>query len=62
VSGATSAGGSGAVFGVVVVFLLQQLGYISLSGLEWGIIYLLIGLIVGGILGGLIGWALTRHH
>ncbi|MFY9716504.1 MAG: hypothetical protein WAK40_01010 [Thermoplasmata archaeon] len=61
-SGASSAAGSGAVLGAVVVFLLQQFGWVSLSGLEWGAIYLVIGLLVGGILGGLIGWALTRNH
>jgi len=62
VSGTTSAAGSGAVLGAVVIFLLQQLGYMSLSTLDWGAVYLIIGLLAGGILGGLIGWVLTRHH
>lgn len=61
-SGASSAGGSGAVFGAVVIFLLQQFGYLSLSDLVGGIVYLLIGIIVGAILGGLAGWAITRKR
>lgn len=61
-SGASSAASSGAVFGAVVVFLLQQFGYLSLSSLTGGIVYLLAGLIVGGIFGGIVGWALTRHR
>ena len=61
-SGATSAAGSGAVLGAVVVFLLQQFGYLSLSSLTWGILYLVVGLLVGGILGGLAGRWLTRHQ
>jgi hypothetical protein len=62
VSGASSAAGSGAVLGAVVVFLVQQLGWLSLSSLLTGAIYLVIGLVVGGILGGLAGWALTRNQ
>jgi len=62
VSGATSGAGSGAVFGAVVVFLLQQFGYLSLSSLTGGILYLVVGLLVGGILGGLAGRWLTRHQ
>jgi len=61
-SGATRAAGSGAVLGAVVVFLIQQLGYLSLSEFTTGLEYLVIGVLVGGILGGLAGWALTRHH
>jgi hypothetical protein len=61
VSGASSAASSGAVFGAVVIFLLQQLGILSLSDLLWGIIYLAIGVIAGGILGGLIGRRLTER-
>jgi len=62
VSGATSAAGSGAVLGAVVVFLIQQLGYLSLSGLVTGVVYLAVALVVGGLLGGIIRRALTRHQ
>jgi len=61
-SGTTSAAGSGAVLGAVVVFLVQQLGYVSLSSFTTGLIYVVIGLLAGGILGGLIGRALTRNR
>ncbi|MGP8077812.1 MAG: hypothetical protein ACLQD8_07235 [Thermoplasmata archaeon] len=61
-SAASNAAGSGAVLGAVVIFLLQQLGYLSLSTLLWGIIYLVVGLIAGGILGGLIGRVITRNQ
>jgi len=61
-SGATSAAGSGAVLGAVVVFLVQQLGYVSLSSLFTGVLYLVVALVVGGLLGGIVGRALTRHQ
>ncbi|MGB6501395.1 MAG: hypothetical protein WBG19_08365 [Thermoplasmata archaeon] len=61
-SGASSAAGSGCVLGAAAIFLIQQLGWISLSGLETGAIYLIVGLILGGIFGGLAGWALTRNQ
>lgn len=61
-SGGSSGAGSGVVLGAVVVFLLQQLGYVSLSDLTLGVLYLAIGIIVGGVLGGLIGMALTRRR
>jgi hypothetical protein len=62
VSGASNAAGSGAVLGAVVIFLIQQFGFLSLSGFVGGLVYLVIAVIVGGILGGLAGWALTRNH
>lgn len=61
-SGASNAAGSGAVLGAVVIFLIQQFGFLSLSGFVGGLVYLVIAVIVGGILGGLAGWALTRNH
>jgi uncharacterized protein (DUF2062 family) len=61
VSEAGGAARSGVVLGVVIVFLLQQLGYLSLSEL-WPdvILYLALGAIVGGVVFGLIGRWLSR--
>lgn len=61
-SGLGSAASSGAVLGAVIVFLLQQFGYFSLSGLVDGIVYLIVGLVAGGIVGALIGWAILRRR
>ncbi len=61
-SGASSAAASGAVFGIVVILLMQQFALISLSTLTWGIIYVAIGLIAGAVLGGLVGRRLTHRQ
>ena len=61
-SAATSAAGSGIVLGAVVVFLAQQLGYLSLSDLTPAVEWLLIFIIAFGVLGGIIGWMLDRRH
>lgn len=61
-TGAGGAASSGVVLGLVVVFLLQQFGYLSLSDLWPGVIlYLLLGAILGGVFGYLVGRQLTRR-
>lgn len=57
-----SGAGSGVVFGIVVVLLAQQLGYLSLSDLVPAIEYVIIGAIIGGVVFGVIGWALGRRY
>jgi hypothetical protein len=61
-SATTSAAGSGAVLGAVVVFLAQQLGYLSLSGLVPAVEWLLIFMVVLGLVGGAAGAWLGRRH
>jgi uncharacterized membrane protein YbhN (UPF0104 family) len=61
-SATTAAAGSGAVLGAVLVFLIQQLGYLSLSDLIPAVVLLLVAMVVLGIIGGGIGWYLDRHH
>jgi membrane protein YqaA with SNARE-associated domain len=61
VSDVGEAAGSGVVLGLVVVFLLQQLGWVSLSDLWPGVVlYLVLGAVLGGIVGWLIGRQLSR--
>jgi hypothetical protein len=61
-----SATGSGAAAGVVLgiagVLLAQQLGFLGLSDLTRGIVYLVIAAVVGGILFALFGWAMGRRY
>jgi hypothetical protein len=51
-SHASSAASSGAVLGIVLVFLAQQFGQIALSSLFLSVLYLAVGAIVGGVLFG----------
>ena len=61
-SGPGTAASSGAVLGAVVVFLAQQLGYLSLSSLWTGVLALGIGIVVGGVAAGLVGLRLARRR
>ena len=61
-SATTSAAGSGAVLGAVLVFLMQQLGFLSLSSTVPAVEWLLGTMIVVGLIGGGIGWYLDRRH
>jgi hypothetical protein len=60
-SAATSAGGSGAVLGLVTVLLAQQLGFVPLS--DFGTSALLLGAAagLGGVLAGAAAWFAHRR-
>jgi hypothetical protein len=60
VSAASSAAGSGVVLGIVLVFLLQQIGTIALSDLVRSLFYFAIAAVAGGVIFGLIAWAAGR--
>ncbi|MGI0053581.1 MAG: hypothetical protein ACREC5_06005 [Thermoplasmata archaeon] len=60
-SSTSQGAGSGAVLGVVLVLLAQQLGFLGLSALVPALEYLLAGALLGGVLGGLLGWELARR-
>ncbi|MGD0250567.1 MAG: hypothetical protein ABSB97_06760 [Thermoplasmata archaeon] len=53
---------AGIVFGIVVVLLGQQFGYLSLSQLTPAILYFVIAIVVGAVVFGLIGMALGRAY
>jgi uncharacterized protein (DUF2062 family) len=61
VSEAGGAARSGVLLGVIIVFMLQQFGYLSLSTL-WPevVLYLAVGAIAGGFVFGLIGRWLAK--
>ena len=61
-SAASHGAGCGVVLGIVLVILLQQLGYLDLSDLIPTIEYLLVGGVIGGVFGALIGWVLGRSY
>ena len=61
-SAASSAASSGAVLGIVLVFLLQQFGVLALSGIVTSILYFAIGAIVGGVLFGVGARAAGRRR
>lgn len=54
---AESTAASGAILGAAVVILFQQFGFLSLSDLWPGILWLLLGVLAGGIGFGLVGRA-----
>jgi NhaP-type Na+/H+ or K+/H+ antiporter len=58
---AISGAASGAILFVVVVLLGQQFGYVDLSGLVTGILYLVIPALVGGVIFGVLGGILARR-
>jgi len=49
VSASSNAAGSGAVLGIVLVFLAQQFGYLPLTGIVTSAIYFVVAAIVGGV-------------
>jgi ABC-type Fe3+ transport system permease subunit len=53
---------SGIIFGLALVFLLQQLGFLSLSALASGLLYLVLFMVVMAILFGLLGNALGKRR
>lgn len=60
---ATASGAeSGVVLGAVVVFLLQQFGYLSLSELVPALEWLIAGIVVFGLFGGIAGALLGRRR
>ncbi len=61
-SDTTSAGGSGAVLLIAIVFLLQQFGYLALTDFLNSIILLIVAGIAGGIIFGGIAWLVGRRH
>lgn len=50
------------MIGLVVVFFVQQLGYLDLTNLVSALFYLVVAGAIGGVLGGLFGWALGRRY
>lgn len=60
-SAASSAGGSGAVIGLVVALLSQQLGFIPLSDLVSSAIFLGVAAAFGGVLAGSAAWFAHRR-
>lgn len=51
-SAASSAAASGVVLGIVLVFLLQQFGFLELSGIVLSLLYFVIAAVVGGAIFG----------
>ncbi len=61
--GAGSSGAaSGVVFGLAVVLLGQQLGYIDLSSLSGGLLALFVAALAFGLVFGLVGIALGARY
>jgi uncharacterized membrane protein len=58
---AETTAGSGAVLGLVVVILLQQLGLLPLSQLLPAVILVLVAVAVGAVLFGAVGWYADHH-
>jgi uncharacterized membrane protein len=58
---AETTAGSGAVLGLVVVILLQQLGLLPLSQLLPAVILFLVAIAVGAVLFGAVGWYADQH-
>ena len=52
-SATSQAAGSGAVLGIVLVFLLQQFGVLALSDLVLSLVFFVVAAVVGGVLCGL---------
>jgi len=57
-SATTHGAGCGVVLGIVIVILLQQVGYTDLSDLVPSLEVLFLGAIIGGVIGALLGWVL----
>jgi len=61
VSAASSAASSGAVLGIVIVFLVQQFGWVPLTSIVTSVIYFAVAAIVGGVVFGLAARAARRR-
>jgi hypothetical protein len=60
---ATSSGAlSGVIFGLALVFLLQQLGLLSLSALAGGILYVILVAVAFGVVFGIVGNLLGKRR
>jgi uncharacterized membrane protein YfcA len=58
---AISGAASGAILFVVIVLLGQQFGYVDLSNLGTGLLYLIVPAVIGGVIFGVIGAGLARR-
>jgi NhaP-type Na+/H+ or K+/H+ antiporter len=58
---AISGAASGAILFVVIVLLGQQFGYVDLSNLSTGLLYLIVPAVIGGVIFGVIGAGLARR-
>lgn len=58
----STAASSGAILGIVFVFLVQQFGLLALTDLATSIVYFAVGAIVGGVIFGLAAWAAGRSR
>lgn len=58
----SSAASSGAVLGIVIVFLLQQYGLLALNGLLESVLYFVIAAVVGGVAFGAAARAAGRRR
>ena len=61
-SAAESLGESGAVLGVVVLLLLQQLGFLALPNLLTAVVGLVVAVAIGGLLFALVGQSVDRRR
>jgi ABC-type Fe3+ transport system permease subunit len=52
----------GIVIGICFILLAQQFGYLDLSDLTTGILYLVIAMVIGAAIFGAIGMALGRGY
>lgn len=60
-SAGSTAAADGVVFGLAAAFLGQQLGYLDLSGLYYGLATMVVFALVFGILFGVAGAAIGRR-
>jgi O-antigen/teichoic acid export membrane protein len=61
-SATTSGMITGIILGLVFVLLAQEFGFLSLSGLDAAVEYLVIGAVIGGVVFAVIGWLLGRRY
>jgi hypothetical protein len=60
-SAASRAASSGAVLGIVLVFLMQQFGLLALTGIVASVLYFAVAAILGGVVFGVAAWAAGRR-
>jgi NhaP-type Na+/H+ or K+/H+ antiporter len=58
---AVSGAASGAILFLCIVLLGQEFGYIDLSSLVTGILYLVVPAVIGGVIFGILGGVLARR-
>ena len=59
-SAVSSAASSGVILGIVIVFLLQQFGYLALTALIPSLLYFIVAAILGGVIFGVAARAAAR--